>query len=120
MRSRAEFYLRLVFVGMIATGSLQLCGCHKTVLVYGPSALPALAPSDISDNGKKALAAKNQLPGIPFYNHYGVCSKETLWLEPQTTLSLTVTPDGGTPVTQTITLNNKAFHDSDSDAPRGC
>jgi hypothetical protein len=37
-------------------------------------------------------------------------------LEPQTTLSLTVTPDGGTPVTQTITLNNKAFHDSNSDA----
>jgi hypothetical protein len=117
MRSSAEFYLRLVFAGMMATGSLQLCGCHKTVLVYGPSALPALTPADISDNDKKAVAAKKQLPGIPFYNHYGVCSKETLWLEPQTALSLTVTPDGGTPVTQTITLKNKAFHDPDSDAP---
>jgi hypothetical protein len=115
MRSRAELYLRLLFGGLIVTGCLQVCGCHKTVMVFGPSVLPAsLAPN--ATESEKAEAAKKGLPGIPFYNHYGVCAKETLWLEPQTTLSLTVTPDGGEPVTQTITLNNKAFHDSNSDA----
>jgi hypothetical protein len=59
----------------------------------------------------KVVAAKKQLPGIPFYNHYGVCKQETVWLEPQTTLTLTVTADGGKPVTRTMTLNNRAFHD---------
>jgi len=114
MRSKAELYLRLVFGGLIATGCLQMCGCHQTVMVYGPSALPAaLAPQadPTAFEAAKATAAKKQLPGIPFYNHYGVCTKEMVWLEPQTTLSLTVTADGGSPVTQTITLNNLAFHD---------
>ena len=110
MRSRAELYVRLVIVGMIATGCLQLCGCRKTVMVFGPSALPAAVPPDATEDAK-ATAAKKELPGIPFYNHYGVCTKETLWLEPQTTLTLTVTADGGKPVTQSITLNNLAFHD---------
>ena len=91
MRSRAELNLRLVFGVLIATGCLQVCGCHKTVMVFGPSVLPAaLAPN--ATESDKAEAAKKELPGIPFYNHYGVCAKETLWLEPQTTLSLTVTP----------------------------
>lgn len=110
MRTRAELYLRLVIVGLMATGCLQLCGCHQTVMVFGPSTLPnALAPSDITDDDKKATAAKRQLPGIPFYNHYGVCTHETVWLEPQTTLILTVTADDGNPVTQKITLNMRPF-----------
>jgi hypothetical protein len=110
MRSRAESYLRRVIIGMMATGCLLVCGCHKTVMVLGPSALPAaLAPN--ASEADKVAAAKKELPGIPFYNHYGVCTKETVWLEPQTTLSLTVTADGGKPVTQAITLNNQAFHD---------
>jgi hypothetical protein len=80
-------------------------------MVFGPSALPAaLAPG--ASEADKVTAAKKQIPGIPFYNHYGVCTKETVWLEPQTTLALTVTADGGKPVTQTITLNNHAFHDT--------
>jgi len=116
MRSIAEINLRLAFCGLIATCCLELCGCHQTVMVYGPSALPAaLAPEKTATaadiEAAKVAAAKKQLPGIPFYNHYGVCTQETVWLEPQTTLSLTVTADGGRPVTQTITLNNLAFHD---------
>jgi hypothetical protein len=88
----------------------ELCGCHQTVTVFGPSALPnALAPTATKEDKKQA--AENQLPGIPFYSHYGVCTKETVWLEPQTTLTLTVTPEGGKPTTQTMTLNNRAFHD---------
>ena len=103
-------YLRLALVGIIAAGCLQTCGCHTTAMVFGPSALPAgLAPGATDD--EKATAAKRQLPGIPFYNHYGICTKETVWLEPQTTLTFTVTADGGNPVTRTITLNNLAFHD---------
>lgn len=110
MRSGTELYLRLVIAGMMTAGCLQACGCHTTAMVFGPSALPAgLAPNTTDD--AKAAAAKKQLPGIPFYNHYGVCAQEMVWLEPQTTLSFTVTPDGGNPVTRTMTLNNWAFHD---------
>jgi len=111
VRSRTESYLRRVMVGMMGTGCLLVCGCHTTVMVLGPSALPAaLAPN--ASEADKVAAAKKELPGIPFYNHYGVCTKETVWLEPQTTLTLTVTADGGKPVTQAITLNNQAFHDT--------
>ena len=116
MRSRAESYLRPVIVGSMAIGCLYFCGCHKTVMVFGPSMLPAaLAPADYNTKDEleaaKAAAAKKQLPGIPFYNHYGTCTQETVWLEPQTTLSLTVIADGGKPVTRTMTLNNLAFRD---------
>jgi hypothetical protein len=79
-------------------------------LVYGPFAPPTATPAAPAESDPKT-AVKKQLPGIPFYNHYGVCTQETVWLEPQTIVSLTVTPDGGKPVTQTITLNNRAFHD---------
>jgi hypothetical protein len=113
MRSGTELYLRLIFAGMVLTGCLQVCGCHQTVRVFGPSVLPAALAPDATDP-EKADHAKKELPGIPFYNHYGVCTKETLWLEPQTTLTLTVTADGGKPVTQAITLNNRAFHDPTS------
>jgi hypothetical protein len=78
MRSKAELYLRLVFGGLIATGCLQVCGCHQKVMVYGPSALPAaLAPQADATafEAAKATAAKKQLPGIPFYNHYGVAQR---------------------------------------------
>ena len=106
MRSTAELYLRLAFGGLITTGCLQVCGCHQTVKVFGPSALPnALAPSDVKDDDEKAAAAKKQMSGTPFYNHYGVCTQEMVCLEPQTTLTFTVTADGGDPVTQTITLS---------------
>jgi hypothetical protein len=59
----------------------------------------------------KQQDANNQLPGIPFYGHRGVCTEETVWLEPQTTIMLTVTPESGKSTTQTMTLNNRAFHD---------
>ena len=108
--SRRESYLRLIFAGVMGIGASHLCGCHKTVMVFGPSALPA-ALAQPADDSAKAKAAKNELPGIPFYNHMGVCTHESVWLEPQTTLSLTVTPDGGKPTTRMIVLNNRAFHD---------
>src|ERR1700761_7083607 len=119
MRSGSGLYFRLLIVGMAATGCLQLCGCHQTVLVYGPSALPAppvLAGDPNSIEAAKVKAAKNKLPGIPFYNHYGVCTQEMVWLEPQTTLSFTVKADGEKPVTRTMTLNKVAFHDQ---SPQG-
>jgi hypothetical protein len=81
-------------------------------MVYGPSALPnAVAPNQLGDDSAKKDAANKQLPGIPFYGHRGVCTQETVWLEPQTTITLTVTPEGGKSTTQTMTLNNRAFHD---------
>jgi hypothetical protein len=111
MSSRSNSYLRLSLVAAYL-GVLQLCGCHKTAMVYGPSAIPAALPPGATEEAKKT-AAEKELPGIPFYSHYGVCTRETVWLEPQTTLTLTVTPEGGKPTTQTMTLNNRAFHDPD-------
>jgi hypothetical protein len=97
---------------LLALPVLVVCGCHKTAMVFGPS----IVPPAIDHESERKAAEKKELPGIPFFSHYGVCTQETVWLEPQTTLSLTVTPDGGKPVTQTITLNNRAFHDP---APQG-
>ena len=106
--------LRLIIVGLAGAGFFQLCGCHQTVMVFGPSAIPAapaLTGEPAEVEAAKVNAARNELPGIPFYTHYGVCTRETVWLEPQTTLSLTVTPDGGKPTTRTMILNNQAFRD---------
>jgi len=112
MRSRSIFRMQLGSSALALATVFQLCGCHKTVMVFGPSALPDALPPAATDQEKQS-AAEKQLPGIPFYNHYGVCTQDTVWLEPQTTLTLTVTPEGGKPVTQTMTLNNLAFHDHD-------
>lgn len=111
MRSWSWFCVRVVLAGVASAGAVLVCGCHKTVMVFGPSALPdALAPN-ATDMQREKAAAK-ELPGIPFYNHYGICTQETVWLEPQTTLTLTVTPEKEKPVIQTMTLNNRAFHDT--------
>lgn len=69
-------------------------GCsHPTMIVTGPG--PAgTAPS---------------LPGLPFYTKHGVCKRETAWLEPQYTLSLSVTADKQLPVTKTMTVTRQAY-----------
>lgn len=51
----------------------------------------------------------SDLPGVPFYSHYGVCTQETVWLEPQAKLSLTVIADNNPPITRTMTLNGAAL-----------
>jgi hypothetical protein len=79
-------------------------------MVYGPSIVPNALPPGSTDPEKSAAAAK-RLPGIPFYTYRGVCNQEAAWLEPQTTLALTVTSEDGAAVSQTMTLNNRAFHD---------
>jgi hypothetical protein len=105
--------VRLCLVSATGLGLATLSGCHKTVMVYGPSALPnALTAPATTDDTAKEKAANKQLPGIPFYGHRGVCTQETVWLEPQTTITLTVTPEAGKSTTQTMTLNNRAFHDT--------
>lgn len=106
--------VRLCFVSATILGLATLSGCHKTVLVYGPTGLPDPLVPPTSPAAKKQ-DANNQLPGIPFYGHRGVCTQETVWLEPQTTITLTVTPEGGKSTTQTMTLNNRAFHDPTPD-----
>ena len=116
MRSWSWFCLRIGFAGVVSVGAVMVCGCHETALVYGPVAPPSeTAPTALSvdsDQAERHKVEKNKLPGIPFYNHYGVCTRETVWLEPQTTLTLTVTSEGEKSVTKTMTLNNLAFHDS--------
>jgi hypothetical protein len=69
-------------------------GCsHPTMIVTGPGPA-ATAPT---------------LPGLPFYTKHGVCKRETVWLEPQYTLSISVTADKQLPVTKTMTVTRQAY-----------
>jgi hypothetical protein len=74
--------------------ALLVVGCsHPTMIVTGPGPA-ATAPS---------------LPGLPFYTKHGVCKRETVWLEPQYTLSISVTADKQLPVTKTMTVTRQAY-----------
>jgi hypothetical protein len=120
MHSRAESYLRSAVATIVMVASLYLCGCHETVQVFGPSVLPKIsAPTNDKNRSNTtdfpAAAAKNKLPGIPFFNHMGICIQEEEWNEPQTTLTLTVTPDNGLSQTRSMVLNNQPFYQHDPD-----
>jgi hypothetical protein len=83
------------FMGIVALllSTCGLVGCgHPTVAVF--SSANAKAPD---------------LPGVPFYIKHGVCTEETVWLEPQYTLSLAVTADKQPPVTRTLTVNRAGY-----------
>jgi hypothetical protein len=77
-------------------------------MVFGPTAPPEISAQ--VDPNRPA-----ELPGVPFYSHYGVCTQETVWLEPQTTLALTVIADNNPPLTRTMTLNGHALAYSNQD-----
>ena len=81
-----------------------LAGCtHPTVVVTRAN---ATAPGVGS-----GAAAK--VDGIPFFAKYGVCTQETVWLEPQYTWALTIAADDQPAVTKTVTLSGYAYRQPD-------
>ena len=56
-----------------------------------------------------AKAGAPELPGLPFYLRHGVCTQETVWLEPQYTLSLSVTADAQPATTKTLVLDRVGY-----------
>ncbi len=86
---------------LLAIFLIALTGCsHPTVSVTHVLPTAALAPD----------------PGIPFYLKHGVCTRETVWLEPQYTLSLTLSVDQNEPIKRTMVLNRHGYQ---SDAAQG-
>jgi hypothetical protein len=83
-----------VFLMLLGAILSALTGCsHPTVIVK--QAVNGSAPA--------------LLPGIPFYLKHGVCTRETVWLEPQYTLSLTVSADDEEPIRKTMVLNRQGY-----------
>jgi hypothetical protein len=81
---------------------LVLAGCtHETVIVK---------EQDLTHSGTMVI----DLLGIPFYSKKGVCNKESVWLEPQYTLTLTVVTDGHPPMTRTMVLSRFGYEASDT------
>jgi hypothetical protein len=81
---------------------LALAGCtHQTAIV---------TEQDLTKTG----APITELKGIPFYSKKGVCNKESVWLEPQYTLTLTVVADGNSPLTRTMVLSRYGYEGSDT------
>jgi hypothetical protein len=56
-----------------------------------------------------APSVTEKVDGIPFYAKVGVCTQETVWLEPQFTWSLTIQADDQAPVTKTVRLSGYAY-----------
>src|SRR5271170_4180591 len=84
------FAFLLLFVAFLS--GLTGCG-HPTVTVKQAAAA-----------GPPAL-----VPGIPFYLKHGVCTRESVWLEPQYTLSLSVIADQNEPISKTMILNREGY-----------
>jgi hypothetical protein len=81
---------------------LVLASCtHQTVIV---------TEQDLTKTG----APITELKGIPFYSKKGVCNKESVWLEPQYTLTLTVVADRDPPLTRTMVLSRYGYEGSDT------
>jgi hypothetical protein len=57
MRSRTKSSLRPLIAGLVATGCSQLCGCHKAVMAFGPSAQPDALEPDAFANGSLVSCA---------------------------------------------------------------
>jgi hypothetical protein len=106
MQSRAEWCLKLAGVTVVTVACVYLSGCVKTVQIYGPTAPPEFSKGNDVSNKQK---------GIPFYNHMGICTQEKTWNEPQTTLTLSVTPEGGSTQTQMMVLANEPFYKHEAD-----
>jgi hypothetical protein len=54
-----------------------------------------------------------EVPGVPFYAMRGACEKETVWLEPQYTLTVEVTVDDKAPVVHTMTFSRHDYRQAD-------
>lgn len=78
------------FRGLTGALFVMLCGCAHEALVVKTS-------------------ATSELPGIPFYLKKGICNKESAWLEPQYTVMLAVSVDGGPPITHSIVLSRHGY-----------
>lgn len=82
--------------------TLALAGCtHQTAIV---------SEQDLTQTG----APISELKGIPFYSKKGVCNKESVWLEPQYSLNLTMVADGNPPLTRTMVISRHGFEGSDT------
>lgn len=89
---RASKMLLQLLLPCSAVLALGATGCsHPTAMVY-------TAPG--------ALA-----PGIPFFVKKGVCARESVWLEPQYTLTFSVFLSDQPPITNTITMNREGYLD---------
>jgi hypothetical protein len=50
-----------------------------------------------------------EIPGVPFFVKKGMCEKESAWLEPQYTLSMSLSADGAPPVSRSMTLSLSGY-----------
>ena len=90
-------------VGLMASPLLMLLGCTH------PTAVVREASRDSSTKPPIWAAVPTKLPGIPFYVKKGVCNQESVWLEPQYTLTLTTAIDDEPPTTRTLTLSRHGY-----------
>jgi hypothetical protein len=80
-------------------------GTIAAVSVVGCTHETALVREDKLDAHGKPIT----LPGVLFYAKKGVCNKESVWLEPQYTLTFTIAADGGLPQTRSMVLSRKGY-----------
>jgi hypothetical protein len=82
-----------------ALALIGLAGCHDTAIVK------------VADRSWVASEKKpaDKLPGIPFFAMKGVCQRESIWLEPQYTITLDVIVDDAPPVTRSFTLSRQGY-----------
>jgi hypothetical protein len=100
--TRTTYRRSIVLSAALSTG-LYLAGCtHQTVVVK---------EQDLSKAGVPAT----ELQGIPFYSKKGVCNKESVWLEPQYTLQITIVADGEAPMTRTMVLSRAGYLGADTE-----
>lgn len=95
-------FTRLYIAIAIAIGAVFLAsGCtHETAIVKETSNPPT--------------AKMTQLEGIPFFPKKAVCNRETVWLEPQYTLTFTVEADGAPPLTHTLIVSRSGYEAPDT------
>jgi hypothetical protein len=87
-----------VVSAIVVAGALSAC-THPTLVVKEAA---------VANDGSVG-ATTSDAPGIPFYRKRGVCNRESVWIEPQYTLSLTIRADLEPPLNHTMNLSRSGF-----------